>query len=88
MKNSLGLGVLIGLFAPALAYILTNYTSFAQQLFPTKPFVFYVLAAAVNLVLVRIFYRKQAMQENLGKGVMISTFLGMLLILYFFKIYA
>lgn len=87
MKNSLWVGVLIGVFAPAFAYILTNYTSFVQQFFPTKPFVFYILAAAVNLVLVRIYYRREMPQDNIAKGVIISTFLGMLFILYFYKVH-
>lgn len=79
--------MLIGAFAPLFAYMLTRYTDFAQQYFSTKPFVFYVLAAALNLILVRVFYRKEFPQDNIAKGIMITTFIGMLLILYFYKVH-
>lgn len=86
MRNSLLLGIVLGAAAPLLAFILSNYTGLAVQLFPSKPVAFYVLAAAINLVLVRVFYRKEVPHDQVAKGIIVTTFLGMLLFLYFFKI--
>lgn len=88
MKNSFLLGLLLGAISPLLAYGLTNYTALAQQWFPSKPFAFYVVAAGINLLLMRIFFRKETPQDKLAKGILLTTFLGMLLCLYFFKLQA
>ncbi len=76
----------IGLICPLTAYLLTTYTSFPERFFPTKPLIAYVVAAAINLLLVRIFYRKTMPQEKAARGVMLVTFLGMLVFLYFHKL--
>ena len=82
MKNNLWIGMAIGLIFPMLAYLLTTYTT---RMFATKPFLLYIVAGAINLVLIRLFYRKTTSLEKSAKGVMLVTFLGMLVFLYFHK---
>ena len=85
MKNNIWIGMAIGLIFPLLAYLLTTYTTMADRMFPTKPFLLYMVAAVINLVLIRLFYRKTPSLETSAKGVMLVTFLGMLVFLYFHK---
>ncbi|WP_437919387.1 hypothetical protein [Sphingobacterium sp. LRF_L2] len=87
MKNNIIVGIVIGVLPPFFAYLLTAHTDFANELFPTKPFILYVLAAAINLILIRVFYKKTAEgKEKIAQGIVMVTFVGMLLFLYFYKI--
>ncbi|TDS14908.1 hypothetical protein [Sphingobacterium paludis] len=86
MRDSIWIGVGLGAVFPLLAYALTTYTSLPTQLFPTKPFAFYVVAAGINLVLMRVFYKRAVPYDQTAKGIVLITFLGMLLFLYFFKL--
>ena len=81
MKNNLWIGMAIGLIFPMLAYLLTTYTTMSDRMFATKPFLLYIVAGAINLVLIRLFYRKTTSLEKSAKGVMLVTFLGMLVFL-------
>lgn len=85
MKNNIWIGMAIGLIFPLLAYLLTTYTTMSDKMFATKPFLLYIVAGAINLVLIRLFYRKTTSLEKSAKGVMLVTFLGMLVFLYFHK---
>lgn len=75
-KNSLIAGIIVGAIAPLLAYLAMTYTTIQQSYFAEKPIALYVLAAVVNLVIVRFAYRGQ--QEALAKGVVLITFLAMI----------
>jgi len=86
MRNNLWTGVGIGLIAPLLAYLLTVYTGIPESLFPTKPFLAYLVAAVLNLLLMRVFYRKSLSREKIANGIILVTFLGMLVFLYFHKL--
>lgn len=86
MKNNIWTGMVIGLICPLAAYLLIMHTSVPERIFPTKPFIAYLIAAAINLLLVRIFYRKTMPQDKTARGVMLVTFLGMLVFLYFHKL--
>lgn len=77
IKNNLGLGVILGLPFPIMAYTLTNYTDI---IIPGKPSGLYVLALAVNMIGVWLAYRNE--RQELGKGIVLTTFLGMLLALF------
>lgn len=86
MPNSFIVGVGIGAIAPFIAFLLTNYTALVAHYFPTKPIVLYMLAFGINLILVRVFFRKEIPRDQVAKGIVLTTFLGLLLILYFFKL--
>lgn len=77
MKNTVFLGILLGVICPALAFVLTRYSNIPAQLFPDKPTALYILAAGVNLICCYICYKKDL--EKTGNGFVLITFLGMLL---------
>ena len=80
MKNSLGLGLGLGIIFPVVAFLLMKYTDLQMQLFPDKPTGLYVLAAAINIVGCYICYKKEL--EKLGNGLILITFLSMLLLVF------
>ncbi|GGE11467.1 hypothetical protein GCM10011516_06560 [Sphingobacterium cellulitidis] len=53
-----------------------RYTQVQAQLFPDKPTGLYVIAAAINLVGCWISYKKE--KEQIGNGLVLATFLGMM----------
>lgn len=64
---------------PGLAYILTIYTSIQHNLFEEKPIAVYVIAAMINLIIVRISFRSG--KESFAKGIVLITFVAMLLLI-------
>lgn len=84
MKNSLIQGVLIGTIAPLIAFLLTAYTDLETMLSPDKPIFLYVIAAAVNLIATRILFKKGF--DATGRGVVLITFTGVLLLLFATKL--
>jgi len=77
-RNSLAWGVIIGLLAPAIAHLLTLFTSWAIVL-GNKSLSLYVLAGLINLLLVRYFYRNGL--EDSARGVILITFVSALLLI-------
>ncbi|SJN21438.1 hypothetical protein FM107_02835 [Sphingobacterium sp. JB170] len=45
----------------------------------------YALAAGANLLLVRVFYAKQYSRDKIAKGILVITFIAMLVFLYMYK---
>lgn len=78
MKNSLLVGVLLGLVFPLIAFLAMKFTNIQTQVFPDKPTGLYVIAAAINLVGCWISYKKG--KDLLGNGLVLATFLGMILL--------
>lgn len=78
-KNNLLLGVLLGAVAPLIALLFTEFTSLGQR-FADKPLTLYAIGGAVNLLLVRYYYKQQT--SRTGGGVMGITFVGLILLLY------
>lgn len=74
----------IGAVFPALAHILVRFTDLELHFLPQKPMAIYTLAVLVNLVLLRFVYR--AGNDHTGKGIVVSTFLAMLLYLLTHKV--
>lgn len=84
MKNNLWIGVGIGAVFPTLAHVLVRFTDLELHFLPQKPMAIYTLAVLVNLVLLRFVYR--AGNDHTGKGIVVSTFLAMLLYLLTHKV--
>ena len=80
IKNNLVLGAVLGGLFPMLAYMLTNYSDIIHVFIPTKPAGLYILAIAINMVGVWIAYRNG--KDSLGKGIVLTTFLAMLLAVF------
>lgn len=79
MKNNIWIGLGIGTVSPILAHILVRFTDIELHFLPEKPMAIYTIAVLVNLVLLRFAYRSG--NDQLGKGIIASTFLAMLLYL-------
>lgn len=82
-KDSFIFGVLLGVIAPLIAYLVTTYTSFQQMYFAEKPIAFYVIAAVINLIIVRFTFR--AGKQSLAKGILLTTFIAMILFIVMTK---
>lgn len=82
-RNSLLSGLGIGLLAPIVAHMLTKFTSLSFP-FGSKPLGLYVIAALINLLLVRYFYRKGL--EQAARGVILITFVLALLLIFTTKL--
>lgn len=80
MKNSLFIGAAIGIVFPVFAYIFTVYTDLQTSFFSDKPIAIYVIAAVINLVIFRFSYR--AGNDSFAKGVLLTTFLAMLVLVF------
>lgn len=83
-QNSLFTGVILGSLAPFFAYLLLTYTSMQQQFFAEKPIALYVLAALINLLIVRFAYRGG--KESLARGIVLITFVAMLILIFVTKL--
>lgn len=80
MKNNFWSGVLIGLIPPLIAFLLTNYTTLQTYYFLEKSIAIYVIAAVINLLIMRFAFRGG--KDNLAKGILLITFIAMLLLVY------
>lgn len=78
LRNHFYWGLALGSVMPLTAYALTKWTDWIH-LFMNKPAAFYVLAGLINLLLMRWFYRHDC--ENAGRGVILATFVGVLLLI-------
>ena len=79
-KNSILAGFLIGFILPGTAYLLFNILYKNNHLF-YKPALPYLIALALNLFITRICYKKEA--DDTGRGVMLATFISMVLFIVF-----
>lgn len=80
MKNSLPIGLLLGVIFPFIAYILTKHTNLQTSFFLEKPIALYVIAAFINLIIFRFAYR--AGKNAFAKGVLMMTFVAMILLIF------
>lgn len=78
MRNNFLKGAGLGLIAPALAVLLTRFAQLPDFL-AAKPLSLYVIAALINLLMVRYFYRNE--QDLSGRGVVLVTFIGLLVLI-------
>lgn len=77
-KDNLFFGLAIGLVAPLLAHIITLYNLTGIDI-GEKKLSFYVIAAMINLLLVRYYYRNE--MGNSARGIILVTFIGALVVL-------
>lgn len=76
--DSFILGCSIGLVFPVTAHLLAK--SNALDIFSDKPLAWYVVAALLNLVLVRYGYRNA--HEKSAQGIILVTFAATLMLLF------
>ena len=77
-RNNFFFGFLLGAIAPLAAFLLAEHSPLGGY-FTNKPLTLYAIAAVVNLLILRYFY-KQGLTRT-GGGMMALTFLGLLLLL-------
>jgi hypothetical protein len=82
VKNNYVVGVLIGLILPLLAYFM-DAVFFKGHIIPDKPGVLYLIAAGINLILLRFVYKFNA--DKTGMGLFVVTFI-VLILAFIFKI--
>lgn len=82
VKNNVVIGMLFGLILPLLAFFLAE-AIFKNQLFPAKPAVPYLVAVGLNLVLMRFLYKAKI--DKTATGIMVVTFL-VIVLTFIFKI--
>lgn len=83
-NNSLPLGILVGAVFPFIAYLLTKYSNLQATFLPGKPLAVYVIAAVLNLIIFRFAYRSG--KDIFAKGVLLTTFLAMVILIYVVKL--
>ncbi|MEJ5055364.1 hypothetical protein [Sphingobacterium sp. MYb382] len=86
MKNNFWQGLALGLIAPLLAFLLERYSGLVEALLGEKRLGIYFVSVILNLLIVRFFYRSNPQKDRLAKGVMLITFVAMLVLLYIHKI--
>jgi len=79
--NSFFLGLLLGAFGPVAARLLKAFTPLGTTMHPLS---LYVIAAVVNILLVRFFYRRAL--ERSAQGVLMITFVALLLLIFIEKL--
>jgi len=79
IKDNFVFGCLIGLIFPAAAHMLTKSGSL-DTLVGSKPLSLYVVAALINLVLIRYGYRNA--YEKSAQGIILVTFAATLILLF------
>lgn len=77
-KDSLVFGCLIGLVFPAVAHLLTK--GGGLDIFSGRPLALYVIAALLNLMLIRYGYRNA--YEKSAQGIILVTFAATLILLF------
>ncbi len=79
-KNNLLFGILLGLIAPVIALILGEFNLTGIDI-GSKNLSFYVIAALINLLLMRYYYRNE--MGNSARGIILITFVGAMAVLFF-----
>lgn len=71
VKNSVWIGLLIGLVIPAVLLVIV--WSILQQVKVIKADLFYIGCIAVNAYTMQVFFKHN--KENVGRGILSATFL-------------
>jgi len=79
-KNSLIVGILIGLIFPAVAWVVSWYLRNAIDII-NRPALPYLVAIALNLIALRFLQKKEL--DQTGRGLMLATFVVMILVFIF-----
>lgn len=79
-KDHLFFGILLGLIAPFIAFIMSRFNLTGIDI-GNKNLSFYVIAALVNLLLMRYYYRNE--MGNSARGIILITFIAAMAVLFF-----
>lgn len=79
-KDNLFFGILLGLIAPIIAFVMSRFNITGIDV-GSKYLSFYVIAALINLLLMRYYYRNE--MGNSARGIILITFLGAMAFLFY-----
>lgn len=79
-KDNLFFGILIGLIAPLIVFLMSRFNLTGIDV-GSKNLSFYVIAALINLLLMRYYYRNE--MGNSARGIILITFIGAMAFLFF-----
>jgi hypothetical protein len=79
-KDNLFFGILLGLVAPFIAFVMSQFDLTGIDI-GNKNLSFYVIAALLNLILMRYYYRNE--MENSARGIILITFICAMAVLFF-----
>lgn len=82
VKNNVVVGLLLGLILPLSAYFL-DAVFLKDTILPSKPGVVYLIAAGINLILLKFAYKRNA--DKTGTGIFVVTFI-VLIFAFIFKL--
>lgn len=82
VKNKVAVGMLVGLVVPLLAYFFSEIL-LDKEIMPAKPGVPYLIAVCINLIFIKYAYKANA--DKTGAGIIIITFI-VLMLSFAFKI--
>jgi hypothetical protein len=82
-KYSILFGFSLGLILPGMALLIFNIL-YKDVVILGKPAIPYLVALGLNLIGMRVCFKKDA--DQTGRGIMISTFISMLLLVLVFKV--
>lgn len=80
-RNSFLAGVAVGVLAPVVSYLLKLFSPLGATMHPLS---LYVVAAAINLLLVRFFYRREL--DRSARGILLITFVAALFLIFMEKL--
>ena len=78
--DNLFFGAILGLIAPLIAFIMSRFNLTVIDV-GDKSLSFYVVAALINLLLMRYYYRNE--MGNSARGIILITFMGAMAVLFF-----
>ncbi|RFZ85962.1 hypothetical protein DYU05_10370 [Mucilaginibacter terrenus] len=79
--NSIPAGLLLGCLLPGITWGVFGFILHNEAIILNKPGVPYLVAIALNLVVLRCFFKKE--QEKTAGGIMMATFAFMLVVFVF-----
>jgi len=79
-KNSVFVGLIAGLVLPAIAWLLFTIV-YPGVVFLNKPALPYLVAIGLNLLLVKLCYKKGT--DDTGRGIMLMSFVCIVLLIIF-----
>ncbi len=80
-KNNLFIGIAAGLILPGLTWSLFGYVLKNRVIIMDKPIIPYLVALALNLFIIKYLFKKGA--DQTGAGMILGTFVSMLLVFLF-----
>jgi hypothetical protein len=80
-KNNMFIGIAAGLILPGLTWAVFGYLLKNHFIIRDKPLIPYLVTLALNLFIIRYLFKKGA--DQTGAGMILSTFVSMLLVFLF-----